>query len=116
MQVIQSRRVVTPDGVRAAAIWVRDGRIEGVRAHGEAPAGVRALDLGDLVLGPGLVDVHVHFNEPGRTDWEGFESGTRAAAAGGVTTVVEMPLNAVPPTVDLVGLEAKLAALDGVVH
>ena len=65
------------------------------------------------VLMPGLVDTHVHINEPGRTEWEGFETATRAAAAGGVTTLVEMPLNSIPPTTTLAGFKQKLAAADG---
>src|SRR5439155_18074762 len=73
-------------------------------------------DLGDLALLPGLVDTHVHVNEPGRTSWEGFASATRAAAAGGVTTILDMPLNSVPPTVDTAALDAKRGAAAGQVH
>ncbi len=81
--------------------------------HSEVPAGMPVIDAGDDVVMPGVVDTHVHLNEPGRTDWEGFESGTRAAAAGGVTALVEMPLNAIPATTSVAGLEAKLAAARG---
>lgn len=102
--VLRSRRVVTPDGVRPADVRVRDGRIEAVT---EPARGSADRDVGDLVLMPGIVDSHVHVNEPGRTDWEGFETATRAAAAGGVTTIVDMPLNARPPTTTLAGFEAK---------
>jgi allantoinase len=114
--IIASERIATPDGVRAAAVFVRDGRIAAVAAHGDRPAGVRIVDVGDRVLLPGLVDTHVHINEPGRTDWEGFETGTRAAAAGGVTTIVDMPLNSIPPTTTVEGFDAKTAAARGRCH
>ena len=81
--------------------------------HGDRPAGVRVVDVGDRVLLPGLVDTHVHINEPGRTEWEGFETGTRAAAAGGVTTIVDMPLNSIPATTSVEGFDAKAAAARG---
>ena len=74
------------------------------------------IDFGDLVVSPGLVDTHVHVNEPGRTDWEGFDTATRAAAAGGVTAIVDMPLNSVPATTTVAALEAKRAAARGRVH
>ncbi len=78
-----------------------------------APAGVPLRDFGDATLMPGLVDSHVHINEPGRTDWEGFQMATQAAAAGGVTTLVDMPLNCVPETIDTTALEVKRAAARG---
>jgi len=90
-----------------------------VRVETDGPrgaAGDGAIDVGSLAVSPGVVDPHVHVNEPGRTDWEGFDTATRAAAAGGVTTIVDMPLNAVPPTTDVEGLEAKRAAARGRVH
>ncbi|MFD5081075.1 allantoinase AllB [Kitasatospora sp. NPDC058406] len=112
--VIRSRRVVLPDGERPADVLVRDGRIARIAAHGSLPAGGHALtDLGDTALLPGLVDTHVHVNEPGRTEWEGFATATRAAAAGGVTTVVDMPLNSVPPTTTPAGLEVKRKTAEG---
>ncbi|HEX7239605.1 MAG TPA: allantoinase AllB [Longimicrobiaceae bacterium] len=111
--VLRGRRVVLPDGVRPATIHVAGGRIASVGGYGDAPGGARVVDAGDAVLIPGLVDTHVHLNEPGRTEWEGFETGTRAAAAGGVATLVEMPLNAVPPTTTLRGFRAKLEAAAG---
>jgi allantoinase len=109
--VLRSRRVVLPDGERAATVVVREGRIAAVEPYGTA-----GEDLGDVALLPGLVDTHVHVNEPGRTEWEGFATATRAAAAGGVTTIVDMPLNSVPPTVDLAALEAKRRAARDRVH
>nr|WP_079063449.1 allantoinase AllB [Peterkaempfera griseoplana] len=110
--VFRSRRAVLPEGERAADVLVRGGRIEAVAPHGSLHADT-VTDLGSLVLLPGLVDSHVHVNEPGRTEWEGFDSATRAAAAGGVTTIVDMPLNSVPPTTTPEGLTAKRRAADG---
>jgi len=105
---------VTPEAVAPAAVYVRDGVISSVGAYDDIPAGREVVDAGeDSVVMPGLVDTHVHINEPGRTDWEGFETATRAAAAGGVTTVVEMPLNSIPPTTTLAGFKEKLAAAEG---
>ncbi|HUE87845.1 MAG TPA: allantoinase AllB [Vicinamibacterales bacterium] len=158
--IVRSQRVVLPDGIRPAAIHIRDGRIvaidtapasapsalrrgrPGAPAAPAAPAapgapvapvapgapaapvtplppvppGERILDVGELIVLPGLVDTHVHVNEPGRTDWEGFATATRAAAAGGVTTIVDMPLNSVPATTNVAGLEAKRQAAMGKCH
>ncbi|MEQ3549473.1 allantoinase AllB [Pseudonocardia nematodicida] len=108
--VVRASRIMTPDGERAGEIGISGGRIEAVASAGAALDGARVIELaGDEVLLPGLVDTHVHVNEPGRTEWEGFASATRAAAAGGVTTIVDMPLNSIPPTVDVAGLETKRA-------
>jgi len=112
---IRGERVVTPDGTRPAAVQVRDGTIAAVTDPDAAPTG-EVIDVGDLVVTPGLVDVHVHVNEPGRTDWEGYATATRAAAAGGVTTVLDMPLNSVPSTVTAGALETKRAAAAGQCH
>ncbi len=114
--VVRSERVVFPDGTRPASIHVRGGRIVAIRDYSDRPAGVRELDAGHLVVMPGLVDTHVHINDPGRADWEGFEHATMAAAAGGVTTLVDMPLNSIPPTTDVEGLEAKRSAAAGRCH
>lgn len=113
--VLRSSRVVTPQGERPATVCLAGGRIAAVTDHGTVPDGP-VTDLGDLALLPGIVDTHVHVNEPGRTEWEGFTSATRAAIAGGVTTIVDMPLNSIPPTVSVPALEAKRRAADGAVH
>src|ERR1700733_902154 len=109
---IRGRRVVTPEGERAATVLVRDGLIAGLTGYAGAPDGAVTL-ASDEVLLPGLVDSHVHVNEPGRTEWEGFATATAAAAAGGVTTIVDMPLNSIPPTVTVPALRAKQAAAAG---
>ncbi|MER6580483.1 allantoinase AllB [Nonomuraea sp. NPDC001023] len=114
--VVRSRRVVTPEGERAAAVAVRGERVEALYDYAEPLDAAEDIDLRDLPLLPGLVDTHVHVNEPGRTHWEGFASATRAAAAGGVTTIVDMPLNSLPPTVSVEALEAKLRAARGQCH
>ena len=114
--VVRSERVVLPGGIRAAAVHVREGRIAAISGHGDLPAGVRRIDAGAHVLLPGLVDSHVHMNDPGRDHWEGVEHATRSAAAGGVTTVIDMPLNSIPATTNVAGLEAKKAVVHGRCH
>src|SRR3954471_12562553 len=109
---VRARRVVLAEGVRAATVRTDDGRITAVTGFDEAPDDVVTL-ADDEVLLPGLVDSHVHVNEPGRTEWEGFETATRAAAAGGVTTIVDMPLNSLPPTVNVKALQVKRQAAAG---
>lgn len=111
--VVRGRRVVTPDGIVSASIHIEDGTITAVRALDEAPEGVAVVEAGDAFVMPGLVDTHVHINEPGRTDWEGFETATRAAAAGGITTLVDMPLNSIPATTTRESLRAKRKAAEG---
>ena len=111
--MIRSTRVVTPAGARPAAVAVRDERIAGVLPYDAPPNAAEVIDLGPLALLPGMVDTHVHVNEPGRTEWEGFVTATRAAAAGGVTTIVDMPLNSLPPTTTVTALEIKRAAAAG---
>jgi allantoinase len=110
IQAIRSKRVVTPKGVRAATVRVRNGVIEAITGYDDFPSGKHFYDAGESVVMPGLVDTHVHINEPGRTDWEGFETATRAAAAGGVTTLIDMPLNSIPATTTAAALETKRKA------
>jgi len=153
--VIQASRVVLPDGIRPAEVWISGGKIDDVRpitappgarawpggarepggatvepggagepggaragsGGGVEPGGVSEIVLADdEVLLPGLVDTHVHVNEPGRTDWEGFATATRAAAAGGITTIVDMPLNSIPPTTNAEALRIKREEAAGHVH
>ncbi|HEX4590456.1 MAG TPA: amidohydrolase family protein, partial [Gemmataceae bacterium] len=111
--VLRGRSVVTPEGVRPAAVVVRGEKIGAVVDPDDIGADIPIVDAGDKCVLPGLVDTHVHINEPGRTDWEGFETATRAAAAGGVTTVIDMPLNSSPVTTTVAALQAKREAAAG---
>ena len=111
--VVRSRRAVLPEGTRAASVAVSGPAIAAVHQYGARLDAGADVDLGDVALLPGLVDTHVHVNEPGRTEWEGFATATRAAAAGGVTTVCDMPLNSLPPTVSVAALQEKRAAAAG---
>ena len=113
IHAIRSKRVVTPERVRAATLHLRNGIIEAVAGYNDVPSGKHIYDAGESVVMPGLVDTHVHINEPGRTDWEGFETATRAAAAGGITTLIDMPLNSIPATTTAEALEIKSAAARG---
>jgi allantoinase len=108
---LHSTKVVLPSGIAEAWVVVENGKIVDVRNNG--PIDIPCRELGNAVLMPGLIDSHVHINEPGRTDWEGFETATKAAAAGGITTLVDMPLNSAPVTTNLAALQAKLAAAAG---
>jgi allantoinase len=109
--VVRAARAVTPSGERDVSLGITGGRIAAVEPLSASMAGTQVLDLADdEVLLPGLVDTHVHVNEPGRTEWEGFATATRAAGAGGVTTLLDMPLNSIPPTLDPESLEVKRAA------
>jgi allantoinase len=111
--VVRGKRVVTPDGQRAAAIRIQKGVIVGISAYDDIPAGSAVYDAGDLAVMPGLVDTHVHINEPGRTEWEGFTTATQAAAAGGITTLIEMPLNSIPATTTVAAFQEKIRATTG---
>lgn len=116
-KVLRSTRVLTPAGLAPATVLVDGERISAVRGWNDISSdlltSVDFIDFGDLVLLPGLVDTHVHINDPGRSEWEGFETATKAAAAGGVTTLVDMPLNCIPETTNVSALEAKRAAARG---
>ena len=112
-QAFVAERVVLPDGTRRAALVVDDGVVSDVCGVDEVPPGIEVADFGNRVLMPGLVDSHVHINEPGRTEWEGFETATRAAAAGGYTLLVDMPLNCLPETTTVEALQLKRRAAEG---
>jgi len=116
VQAFQSRRVVTPEGIRQGAILVEGEKITAVVELDQAPADAVTHNFGDVAILPGLVDSHVHINDPGRTEWEGFETATRAAAAGGYTLLVDMPLNCLPPTTTVAALKAKRDAARGRCH
>lgn len=114
--IIRSERVVLPDGMRPAEIHVHHGTIAAVGPLGTFGTPGTLIDAGSMVVMPGLVDTHVHINEPGRTDWEGFDTATRAAAAGGITTLVDMPLNSIPATTTAAALAIKRDAARGRCH
>nr|WP_300147271.1 allantoinase AllB [Propionicimonas sp.] len=106
--MIRTRRAVLPDGIRPASVAIADGRIVAVGEVDETHGCTNLVDLQpDEVLLPGLIDVHVHVNEPGRTEWEGYLSATKAAAAGGITTLIDMPLNSQPSTTSVAALNLK---------
>lgn len=111
--IFRAQRVVLPDGIRPASIHVKGGKIERIAAFDDVPEGAQVIDGGAAAILPGLVDTHVHVNEPGRTEWEGFETATRAAAAGGITTIVDMPLNSIPPATTPRGVAEKAALTEG---
>jgi len=112
-QAFFSTRVVLPEGIGPATVVIADGKIEAIADGRVVPDDCQLRDFGTDCLLPGLVDTHVHINEPGRTEWEGFETATRAAAAGGYTTLVDMPLNCLPETTTVAALKAKRAAAQG---
>jgi len=116
MLIVRGRRVVLPGGERPASVHIQGGHIVSIGGEDETPSGAEIVECGGLVVSPGIVDSHVHVNEPGRTEWEGFDTATRAAARGGVTTIVDMPLNCVPATTTVAALEAKRHAARGRSH
>ncbi|HTB95358.1 MAG TPA: allantoinase AllB [Candidatus Sulfotelmatobacter sp.] len=111
--IVRGNRVVTPDGERAATIHIKDGLITKVSDFNDVSHATVIYEARDFAIMPGLVDTHVHINEPGRTEWEGFSTATRAAAAGGITTLIEMPLNSIPATTSVGAFQEKLAATAG---
>lgn len=112
--IIRGRRVVVSEHVGPASIHIHRGTISSVESYDQILTGIELVDVDDdSVVMPGLVDTHVHINDPGRTEWEGFETATQAAAAGGVTAVVDMPLNSIPPTTTLENFRSKLATAAG---
>ena len=117
MLALKSHRVVLPEGERAATILLENGRISALLPYeAEFAAGTEVIDVGHRAILPGIIDPHVHINEPGRTDWEGFNTATRAALAGGLTSLVDMPLNSAPVTTSVANLELKKAATKGQLH
>jgi allantoinase len=111
--VVRGKRIVTPEGERAAAIHIHGGAIARISGFDDVPPTSLIYEARNLVVMPGLVDTHVHINEPGRTEWEGFATATRAAAAGGITTLIDMPLNSIPVTTSVDAFQTKLAAAAG---
>src|ERR1700739_1440648 len=111
--VVRGNRVVTPDGERAAAILIQGGVIAKVSDFRDVSHATEIYEARDFAIMPGLVDPHGHINEPGRTEWEGFATATRAASAGGITTLIEMPLNSIPATTSVDAFQEKLAAATG---
>jgi allantoinase len=106
-RIIRGTRVATPGGIHPAAIHIAGGRIMAVRPFDDIPPSPALVEADDAVVFPGLVETHAHVNEPGRAEWEGFATATRAAAAGGITTLIDMPLNSIPPTTSFAALEMK---------
>lgn len=113
---IHSSRVVTPNGLQNATVFIEDGQIIGLEAGRVQHEGFPLQEHGDDVIMPGLIDPHVHINEPGRTEWEGFDTATKAAAAGGITTLVDMPLNSSPVTTNAAAFRQKLEAAASKTH
>ncbi len=111
--IIKSRRVLTPQGLRPAAVLIKGERIQSVQPYESFRAAGPVIDAGELAVMPGLVDTHVHLNDPGRAEWEGFATGTRAAAAGGITSLLDMPLNSKPVTTTAAALKLKMDATAG---
>ena len=107
---IKSKRILTPNGFLDGTIFLEEGKIKSIESPARDDNSDTILDAGNFVVMPGLIDPHVHINEPGRTEWEGFETATTAAAAGGITTLIDMPLNSTPVTTSKASLEIKIAS------
>ena len=116
LKILHSYRTVLKEGIREAYVWVENGTISNISSEVPASFSGTIEELGNLVLMPGVIDPHVHINEPGRTDWEGFNTATKAAIAGGITTLVDMPLNSAPVTTTVEAFEQKLSATDQQLH
>lgn len=114
--VLHSNRTALPGGIEEAYVLVENGRIIDVSRTLPASHGDAVTELGNLLLMPGIIDPHVHINEPGRTAWEGFDTAAKAALAGGITTLVDMPLNSSPLTTTVNAFRQKLAATKGQLH
>src|SRR6266404_4479584 len=114
--VIQGNRVLTTEGLKKAVVFIQDGLIADVVPFLPAEVNCEIVDMGDKILMPGIIDSHVHINEPGRTDWEGFDTATKAAVAGGITTLVDRPLNSSPVTTTVKAFEEKLASAKNQLH
>jgi allantoinase len=112
-QAFISNRIVTPQGTQPGALFVEEEAIRAICRTSEIPSDAVVHDCGNDALLPGLVDTHVHINQPGRTEWEGFRTATKAAAAGGYTTLVDMPLNCLPETITVAALEEKRSSAQG---
>jgi allantoinase len=115
-QAIRSTHIVTPQGVRSGVVLIEDQKIAAIEPHDYTGNADISNDVGDLFVLPGLIDAHVHINEPGRTEWEGFETATRAAAAGGYTCLIDMPLNCIPSTTSVAALQEKRHAAKAKAH
>ncbi len=113
---LHSTRVVTPTGITEATLIIAEGKVREVMPGRMQQEGIPFESVGNSVIMPGVIDAHVHINEPGRTEWEGFGTATKAAAAGGITTMIEMPLNASPVTTTAAALKLKLEAAEGKLH
>jgi allantoinase len=115
-RAIKGNHILTPGGIQKAVVLIKNGLIEDVVPELPEPAQGEVTDIANSLLMPGITDPHVHINEPGRTDWEGFETATRSAVAGGITMLVDMPLNATPVTTTVAAFDLKLAAARGQLH
>jgi len=113
---IKSKRVALPLGIEEAIVVINNGKITAIVKNSSEISDCPIIDIGNKVLMPGVIDPHIHINEPGRTDWEGFDSATKAAIAGGLTTLVDMPLNSAPVTTTVQAFEEKLLATEGKLH
>ncbi len=116
MKALHSYRVLLPDGIQEAVVLIDKGIIVDVKYHLPVTENIELIELGNKLLMPGIIDPHVHINEPGRTEWEGFDTATKAALAGGITTLVDMPLNAAPVTTTANAFDEKIAALKNNLH